>query len=93
VGNNLHISYDLNVPGQNYDAVIAKIKTLGEWAKIHKSYWYVNSSLTSQQAAQAVWGVMDKSDTVYVADTTNNTAHWYNLLPEVDAYIKDQWNR
>jgi len=48
MGNNLHISYDLNVSGQNYEAVIAKIKTLGGWAKIHKSYWYVNSVLTAK---------------------------------------------
>jgi hypothetical protein len=59
MGNNLHISYDLNVPGQNYEAVIAKIKTLGGWAKIHKSYWYVNSVLTAKQACDAVWAVMD----------------------------------
>lgn len=80
MANNLHISYDLNNPGQNYEAVIAKIKTLGAWAKIHKSFWYVNSDYTSQQAAEAVWSVMDASDTVYVADTTNNEAHWCNLV-------------
>jgi hypothetical protein len=91
VGNNLHISYDLNAPGQSYETVIAKIKTLGNWAKIHKSYWYVNSVLTAEQACGAVWSVMDGSDTVYVADTTNNSAAWQNIDPEAEAYIKDQW--
>lgn len=93
MGNNLHISYDLNVPGQNYDAVIAKIKTLGAWAKIHKSFWYVNSHLTAQQAALEVWSVMDQSDTVYVADTTNNNASWFNLSDEVAEHIKQNWFR
>lgn len=93
MGNNLHISYDLNVPGQNYEAVIAKIKTLGTWAKIHKSFWYVNSSLTAQQACEAVWSVMDRSDTVYVVDATNNVASWQNLSNEVSNLIIEQWNR
>jgi len=93
VGNNLHISYDLNVPGQNYDVVIAKIKTLGGWAKIHKSYWYVNSNLTARQACDAVWDVMDPSDTIYVADTTTNVAAWQNIAPEAATYIRDHWTR
>jgi hypothetical protein len=91
--NNLHVSYDLNVPGQNYDAVIAKIKTLGSWAKIHKSYWYVDSPLTAQQAANAVWSVMDARDTIYVVDVTNQTAYWYNISPEASQFISDHWSR
>lgn len=93
MGNNLHISYDLNVPGQNYESVIAKIETLGNWAKIHKSFWYVNSDLTAQQACDAVWAVMDRSDTVYVADTTNNVAVWQNISPEAAQFIHDQWRK
>jgi hypothetical protein len=88
---NLHISYDLNVPGQNYDAVIAKIKSLGSWAKIHKSFWYVNSNYTAQQACEAVWAVMDASDTIYVVDASNNDAAWQNLIPAASQQIKDQW--
>jgi len=93
MANNLHISYDLNNPGQNYEAVIAKIKTLGNWAKIHKSFWYVKSTLTASQACDAVWSVMDKNDTVYVVDSTNNSAAWQNLSTEVSQYIKDSWHK
>ena len=39
MANNLHVSYDLNSPGQNYEAVIERIKKLGSWAKIHYSFW------------------------------------------------------
>jgi hypothetical protein len=93
MGHNLHISYDLIAPGQNYEAVIAKIQTLGEWAKIHKSYWYVNSPLTAAEAATAVWSVMDSSDTVYVVDASTNEAAYFNLLEGVPEYIKGQWNQ
>jgi hypothetical protein len=41
MANNLFISYDLYNPGQGYEAVIEEIKSLGGWAKVHQSCWYV----------------------------------------------------
>ncbi|WP_269823175.1 hypothetical protein [Aggregatibacter actinomycetemcomitans] len=38
--NNILVTYDLNKSGQNYDALIEKIKTLGAWAKVQQSVWY-----------------------------------------------------
>jgi len=38
MANNLHISYDLHEPGKNYGEVIAAVKRLGAWAKIHYSF-------------------------------------------------------
>lgn len=32
-----------------YDAVIAAIKSLNGWAKVHKSFWYVHTALTADQ--------------------------------------------
>ncbi len=93
MANNLHISYDLNNPGQNYEKVIEAIKGLGDWAKVHKSFWYVNSNLTAGQARDRVWAVMDKNDTVYVVDATNNIAAWNNLSDEVSDFIKDKWHK
>lgn len=90
--NNLHISYDLYNPGQNYEAVIERIKTLGNWAKIHKSFWFVSSSLSANQAADKVWEVMDVNDTVYVVDAKNNEAAWQNLSDEVSQFIQNKWN-
>lgn len=91
MSNNLIISYDLNSPGQDYSKVIDKIKTLGNWAKLQKSLWYVNSNLSSKEAASAVWAVMDNNDSLIVIDSTNNDANWYNLSPEVSSYIQEQW--
>lgn len=91
MANNLHISYDLYAPGQNYEKVIAAIKQLGGWAKIHKSFWYVNSSYTAAQARDYVWAVMDSNDSLYVVDSTNNVAAWQNLTTEVANFIRDNW--
>jgi hypothetical protein len=91
MANNLFISYDLYAPGQNYEKVIAAIKSLGTWAKVQKSFWYVKSTSSSSQAADAVWLVMDSSDSLIVVDATNNTAHWHNLNNEVTKHIQGQW--
>jgi hypothetical protein len=82
VANNLHISYDLMYPGQNYDLVIQAIQRLGSWAKIHYSYWYVDSALTAEQAVKVLRGVLDINDSIYIVDATNNQAAWHNINPK-----------
>lgn len=52
MANNLFISYDLFTPGKDYSTVIEAVKSLGSWAKVHKSFWYVKSSLSCEQAAK-----------------------------------------
>jgi len=91
MANNLHISYDLHKPDKNYQAIIAKIKTLGNWAKIHYSYWFVDSGYTAAQARDAIWEAMDSDDSVYVVDATNNVAAWQNINEEASAFIRDRW--
>ncbi|MDC2888532.1 CRISPR-associated protein Cas2 [Psychrosphaera algicola] len=90
---NLIISYDLNVAGQNYDAVIRSIKSLGDWAHIQSSIWYVNSQLNAEQAAKHVWANMDGNDSLIIVDSVKNEAHWYNLTNEVSNCIQTNWNR
>lgn len=92
MANNLFISYDLYKPGQNYEAVISEIKTLGNWASIHKSLWYVDSPLTAQEAEQRLWAKMDSNDKLIVIDASHNQAAWNNLPDNVSQFIKDHWN-
>lgn len=93
MANNFFVSYDLNSPGQDYSKVIDAIKSLGSWAKIHKSFWYVKSTLTAEQAAKKVWAYMDSNDSLIVVDSTNNDAYWYNLSEQVSKHMQDQWKR
>lgn len=94
MANNLHISYDLYAPGQNYEKVAEAIKSLGSttWAKIHKSYWYVNSPLNVVEATKRVWAAMDPNDSLYIVDATHNNADWRNIDAQVEALIKREWN-
>ncbi len=93
MANNLHISYDLYSPGQNYEAVIDRIKGLGSWAKIHKSYWCVSANMTPSDAVNAIKPALDTNDTVYVVDALTNAAAWHNIDPEVSEFIRKKWNR
>jgi len=65
---NLLIAYDLNHPGQNYEAVVDAICSLGGWYKLQYSLFYVQSELTMEQAYNRVCVVMDPNDKLMVAD-------------------------
>jgi hypothetical protein len=91
MNNNLFISYDLNSPGQSYGAAIDVIKSLGSWAKVQKSFWYVKSNYSAAQAVEKIWTKLDKNDSLIVIDATNQVAAWNGLSDEVAQFIKGQW--
>ncbi|HCS65911.1 MAG TPA: hypothetical protein DIW64_18615 [Cellvibrio sp.] len=90
--NNIFISYDLNSPDQNYARVIERIKTLGNWANVQKSHWFLATNHSHQYIAEKVWEVMDSNDSLIVVNATSNDAYWYNLSPEVAKFIQERWN-
>ncbi|EHR7860902.1 hypothetical protein ACWLRU_003050 [Vibrio parahaemolyticus] len=92
MGNNLFIMYDLNTPNQEYTKVIDEIKSLGDWASVQRSTWYVNTAISASDAAQRISKVMDPTDTLLVVDALNNESYWYNLSDEVANHIKHFWN-
>lgn len=91
MANNIHISYDLYAPGQNYERIIAKIKTLGSWARIQKSFWYLHTNLSVIQVRDAVWSAMDSNDSLYVVDATTGIATWENIPDDVATFIMGNW--
>lgn len=93
LSNNLFISYDLNAPGQNYERVIAAIKSTGSWAKVQKSFWYVSSELTAEQVLARVWTVMDPTDSLIVVNVTRQHAVWQNLSARVGDHIQTHWTK
>jgi len=91
MANNLVVSYDLNNPGQSYERVIAAVKTLGSWAKVHKSVWYVKSVYNATEARDKLWAVTDANDSVFGVDATNGNAAWQNVQSLASKYIREQW--
>lgn len=67
---NLLVTYDLDKPGQNYDAVHARIKSLGRWYHPQLSVFYLHTTLSAKQVHDAIGAVMDPNDKLIVADIT-----------------------
>ena len=93
MSNNLYISYDLNSPHQDYNAVIEVIKSLGSWASVQKSLWYVKSEHSAEEAAKIVIGKMAANDSLIVIDTKGNDAYWYNISEEVTKHMQKYWHK
>ena len=73
----LLITYDLNKPGQDYEALHEKIKGLGSWWHYLDSTWIVVSSLTPSQVIERLKPTLDTTDTVLVVNITGETyAGW-----------------
>lgn len=92
MSNNLIISYDLNRQGQNYQAVTDAIKSLGSWARVQDSVWYVDSNYGASAAGEKVYANMDSNDSLIVVNATTNDAVWWGLSNEVSNHIKTHWN-
>lgn len=80
---NLLVTYDLNKPGQDYEAIHNKIKSLGRWYHPQQSVFYIHTALDAQQAHAAIGAVMDVSDRLIVADVK-----FMVIAPALDADIE-----
>jgi hypothetical protein len=65
---NLLVTYDLDKPGQDYNAIHAKIKSLGTWYHPQLSVFYLHTAFSAKQAHDAIASVMDGNDKLIVAD-------------------------
>ncbi|QMT41263.1 hypothetical protein [Neisseria shayeganii] len=64
--NNLLITYDLHFSGQDYQALIEKIQSLGQAKSILKSVWVLKTSLSADVVRKSLQTVMDKNDFIFV---------------------------
>lgn len=90
---NLFISYDLYKVGQDYAGLAQAIKSLGRAIKVQKSFWFVKSSKTSDEARQLLNRTIDNNDSIIVIDTTDNSAAWFGLTPETSYFVRENWSK
>lgn len=84
MSNNLFIAYDLNLPGQNYDAVRDAIKSLGQWHQFQFSLFYVNTPHDAATAFAIVKAVMDGNDRLAVINAIGGVVSTWDH-PPIDA--------
>lgn len=88
---NLFIAYDLDAPGQNYDAVRDAIKDLGKWHQFQYSLFYVNTPHDPHTAFALVHAAMDSNDKLVVINAVGGVVStWDN--PPIDA-INAVWTQ
>lgn len=76
---------------QNYEAIEDAIKSLGDWARVTQSFFYVSTSFSLKEAFDRVNKSIDRNDKLMIIDA--KSAHWIHLPEEVSTYIKENWNR
>jgi len=86
---NLFVAYDLDKPGQNYDAVHDRIKSLGRWYHAQQSLFYVHTNLSPEEAHKAIFAVMDANDRLMVVEA--NGAWMYPAPPADVEAINRVW--
>lgn len=69
---NLFIAYDLMSPGQNYDAVRARIQALGAHYQFQYSLFYVHTPYPPDQAYALVAQAMDANDRLAVINAATH---------------------
>lgn len=85
------VTYDLNKTGQDYENVIAAIKSAstGVWCSYWKSSWLIKSSLaTASEVFAKIEPYVDGNDRVIVIEVKDNKQGW--LKKEQWAYINNQ---
>lgn len=81
---NLFIAYDLMKPGQNYDAVIKQIRSLGQSYQFQLSLFYVHTNMSPGEAFSYIWTVMDGNDRLAVINCADAfVTNWDH--PPIDA--------
>ncbi|HEY1810990.1 MAG TPA: hypothetical protein VGG74_01450 [Kofleriaceae bacterium] len=72
----LLVAFELARPGRNSDAVIARIKEYGHWARVNASTYLVCTDRTSIQVRDWVLQAMTNKDKVYVTVVAHEAA-WF----------------
>jgi len=73
------ITYDLVSPGQDYDSLIAKIKSYNQRARVTESCWLIATYDSCEEIRDNLLSVMDSNDRLFVAELTGE-AYWRNVI-------------
>ena len=80
------VSYDLNKPGQDYQALIDAIQTYDGYCKALWSQWFIYSNESAKDIYEHLRAYIDDNDRLLVCEITENQKGW--LSKEVVAWLK-----
>lgn len=85
------ISYDLigtDESSEDYDRLIAKIKSLGPAMRVEYSLWVVETDVTPTEVRDALADYVDADDKLIVMKRIGNSA-WRGLPKDVGDWLKE----
>lgn len=83
------VSYDLSEPGQNYDALIEKIKESDAWARLGGSSYLVESTKDAKELRDEYKTLLDSNDKLYVGKVEAPAA-WTGMPTDVSTWILEK---
>jgi hypothetical protein len=84
------ITYDLHAPGQHYEKVADKIKSLGAWMKHFDSFWIVSTdSYSCSDIRDSLKSIVDSNDKILVAKLSGNWST-YNVSQSGIDWLNDR---
>ena len=73
------VTYDLCNPGQNYAALIDRIKQYPKVSKVTESCWLISTTWSCAKVRDDLTRFMDTNDKIFVAALTGEAA-WKNII-------------
>ena len=73
------VTYDLCNPGQNYAALIDRIKQYPKVSKVTESCWLISTTWSCAKVRDDLTRFMDTDDKIFVAALTGEAA-WKNII-------------
>lgn len=85
----LIVSYDLKIPGRNYEGVFSELKGALSWWHYLESTWIIRTKLTMEVWTDKLLARMDKNDSLLIFDVTGqNRQGW--LSNKAWEWIREQ---
>lgn len=83
------VAYDLNKPGQDYEALLEKLATYDRF-HAQGSVWLLNSNNTAEQIRDDLLKHLDSNDKLIVSKM--GEAAWFGYSAEVSKWINNNVN-
>lgn len=87
--NTLMVGYDLNRPGQNYDALIEQLKSFSSWWHHLDSTWLIKTAKTAVEVRDELKPHIDQGDELLVVNLGDRSAAWVGFSDQGSQWLKD----
>ena len=89
--NNLIVHFSNTITEEKNEEISKELKRLGNATPITQQCWFLNLPYTPEQLTKHLSQFFTDSDTLFVADATNDQAFWFNIEDKKATRIRQHW--